>query len=188
MHASATTSPGDHMKLGRTLVRLLIGGLFVGHGTQKLFGWFGGHGPDATGQYFESLGMTPGKRHASAAGASEAVGGLLLASGFLTPVAAASISGVMLTAIRKVHADKGVWVTEGGFEYNAVLLALMFGLAEAGPGPYSLDRALGIEASGTAWALAQLGAGAIGSAFVVASSSDGGQAQQATEPEVADPA
>jgi putative oxidoreductase len=170
------------MKLGSLIARLVVGGLFIGHGTQKLFGWFGGHGPEATGEYFESVGITPGKPAASAAGASEAVGGLLLASGLFTPLAAASISGVMLTAIRKVHAKQGVWVTEGGAEYNVVLLALMFALTEVGPGPYSLDRALGIEASGTGWALAQLGAAGIGSSFVIASARDAAQdGQEAAE-------
>jgi len=54
------------MKLIVLIVRLLIGGLFVGHGTQKLFGWFGGYGPDGTGGYMESLGMKPGRQHALA--------------------------------------------------------------------------------------------------------------------------
>ncbi len=65
----------------RTLLRVLIGGLFVGHGTQKLFGWFGGYGPDGTGQFFESIGLRPGRRNAMIAGASEAGGGALLALG-----------------------------------------------------------------------------------------------------------
>src|SRR3954463_10842877 len=115
MHASATTSPGDHMKLGRTLVRLLIGGLFVGHGTQKLFGWFGGHGPDGTGQFMESLGLRPGKRNALAAGGAEAGGGLLVAAGFLTPLASTALIGTMVTAIRHVHAKNGPWSTDGGW-------------------------------------------------------------------------
>ena len=109
------------MDIGRTALRLTIGPLFVGHGTQKLFGWFGGHGLDGTAGFFESkLGLKPGKRHAAAAGASEAIGGALLTVGALTPVAAGLITGTMITAIRKVHAPKGPWVTEGGYEYNAV--------------------------------------------------------------------
>jgi putative oxidoreductase len=149
--------------MGKFLLRVLIGGLFVGHGTQKLFGWFGGGGLEETAGGFESMGMRPGKRHAAAAGAAEAGGGLLLALGLATPLAAASVIGVMLTAIRKVHLPNGIWVTEGGFEYNAVLIAAVTLLAESGPGPASLDRALGIEKKGVFWGLAALAGGALAS-------------------------
>ena len=74
------------MELASPLLRCVLGPLFVGHGTQKLFGWFGGHGLDGTGQYFESLGLRPGRRQALAAGTAEAVSGALLA-GALTPLA-----------------------------------------------------------------------------------------------------
>ena len=74
------------MKIGRLILRFVVGGYFFGHGTQKLFGWFGGHGPEGTGQFFESLGMRPGKRHAVAAGAAEAGGGTLLVLGAATPL------------------------------------------------------------------------------------------------------
>src|SRR4051794_22804790 len=121
------------MDLGRTALRFVIGPLFVGHGTQKLFGWFGGHGLDGTGGFFESLGLKPGRRHATAAGASEAVGGALLTLGALTPVAAGLITGTMITAIRKAHLEKGPWVTNGGYEYNLTLIAAMLALTEAGP-------------------------------------------------------
>src|ERR671939_1282890 len=108
------------MKLGTLAVRGIVGPLFVGHGTQKLFGWFGGHGPDGTGGAFESMGLRPGRRHALAAGAAEAGGGALLTLGALTPVATSLITGVMTTAMRKVHAKNGPWVTGGGWEDNAV--------------------------------------------------------------------
>jgi putative oxidoreductase len=154
------------MDLRRPVVRAVIGGLFIGHGTQKLFGWFGGHGPEGTGQFFESAGIRPGRRNAIVAGAGEALGGALLAVGLLTPLAGAVLSSVMITAIRHVHGAKGPWVTEGGYEYNAVMLATVFALVEAGPGPLSLDRLLGRERSGSGWAVAQLVAGAAGSAAV----------------------
>src|SRR6185436_5280072 len=111
------------------------GPLYVGHGAQKLFGSFGGHGPEGTGQFFESLGLRPGKRHAVAAGVAETAGGALLTAGALTPVATTLISSTMVTAIRKVHADNGPWSTQGGWEYNAVLIAALTWLAEQGPGP-----------------------------------------------------
>lgn len=146
------------MKLGLLVTRTVVGGLFVGHGTQKLFGWFGGHGLEGTGQFFDSIGVRPGKRSAIAAGAAEAVGGAFLIAGLFTPLGAAALSATMVTAIRQVHGAKGPWVTEGGYEYNLVLLATMFALTEAGPGPISLDHALGTERCGTPWAIAQLAA------------------------------
>jgi putative oxidoreductase len=154
------------VKLRLLVVRAVVGVLFVGHGGQKLFGWFGGHGPEATGRFFENVGVRPGRRTAIGAGIAELGGGALLVAGVFTPLAGAALSGVMITAIRHVHARKGPWVTEGGYEYNLVLLATIFALTEAGPGPVSLDRALGTERCGTAWAIAQLAAGAAGSVLV----------------------
>jgi putative oxidoreductase len=143
------------MDLGRTAFRFVVGPLFVGHGTQKLFGWFGGHGLEGTGSFFESLGLKPGKRHAAAAGASEAIGGALLTLGALTPVASGLITGTMITAIRKAHLDKGPWVTNGGYEYNATLIAAMLALAESGPGRPSVDAAAFPRLKGQGVALAQ---------------------------------
>src|SRR5690242_4097045 len=120
------------MKLSRLILRLLIGGLFVGHGTQKLFGWFGGHGLDGTGGFFESLGLRPGKRHATAAGVAETAGGALLTLGALTPVASSVLGATMITAARKAHAKNGVWATQGGYEYNLVLVGAVAALAESG--------------------------------------------------------
>jgi putative oxidoreductase len=153
------------MKIGRLLLRLTVGGFFFGHGTQKLFGWFGGHGLDATSQMFDGLGMRPGRRNALAAGVAEAGGGAALALGLATPLAAGTITSVMLTAIHRVHFKNGPWVTNGGYEYNAVLIAAVLALAEVGPGDLSLDHALGQERTGPGWALlaAAMGvAGAVG--------------------------
>lgn len=149
------------MKLARLGVRLLIGGLFVGHGTQKLRGWFGGPGLEGTTGMMEQLELHPAKRHAATAGLTETTGGALLATGLATPLAASMITGTMLTAIRKVHLRNGVWNTNGGWEYNAVLIAAVLAVAEDGPGPVSLDRLLGIERSGARWAV---GAAALGAA------------------------
>ncbi|MGA8337181.1 MAG: DoxX family protein [Solirubrobacteraceae bacterium] len=150
------------MKFGRLLLRVTVGGLFVGHGTQKLFGWFGGHGLDATANMFDSIGMRPGNRNAIAAGVAEAGGGAALAAGFATPLAAATLTSVMLTAINRVHLKNGPWVTNGGYEYNAVLIAAVLVLAEVGPGELSLDHALGQERSGPGWALIALALGVAG--------------------------
>ncbi len=159
------------MKLGLAVARGTVGALFVGHGTQKLFGWFGGYGPDATGQAFEGMGLRPGKRNAIAAGASEAIGGALLALGLFTPLAAASLVGTMTVAIQKVHGSRGPWVTEGGFEYNAVLIAAALLIVDEGPGPLSLDAARGRSRWGSGWALASAAAGVIGAQAVIAAGS-----------------
>jgi putative oxidoreductase len=155
------------MDFGRLLTRGVVGPLFVGHGTQKLFGWFGGHGPDGTGGFFESLGLRPGTRHATAAGVSEALGGALLTLGAFTPLAQAMITGTMVTAVRKVHAPNGPWVTANGYEYNLTLIALAAALTETGPGRPSVDSALfGDALKGKGWALAALAAGVAGSYLV----------------------
>jgi len=155
------------MTLGRLLARTLIGGLFVGHGTQKLFGWFGGPGLDGASQTMHSLELRPGRRHAMAAGLSEAGGGALLALGALTPAAASLITGTMITAIRRVHFAKGPWITQGGYEFNLALIAGVAALVDCGPGAPSVDRALGIEARGNLWTVAALAAGAAGSQLAI---------------------
>ncbi|MCW3029616.1 MAG: DoxX family protein [Solirubrobacterales bacterium] len=154
--------------LGLAMLRVVVGALFMGHGLQKLTGWFEGHGLRATGESFEAMGLKPGKAHATAAGISETGGGALVAAGLLTPLGASLLSGTMITAIRKVHAANGPWASKGGYEYNLVLLAIVFAITDLGPGKLSLDEALGIRKSGLRWAILQLLAGALGSAAAVA--------------------
>jgi putative oxidoreductase len=151
------------MRIGRLILRATVGGFFVGHGTQKLFGWFGGHGLEATAGAFEGMGLRPGKANAIAAGAAEAGGGALLVAGLATPLAASALTATMLTAIKTVHGKNGPWATNGGYEYNVVLIAAVLALAEVGPGSLSLDAALGRERAGSRWALAALVTGALGS-------------------------
>jgi putative oxidoreductase len=152
------------MKVGRLLLRGAVGGVFVAHGTQKLFGWFGGHGLEATAQGFESMGLRPGRVNAIAAGAAEASGGALMLLGLATPLAASAITSVMLTAINRVHFKNGPWATNGGYEYNAALIGAALALAETGPGEPSLDSALGMNMYGPGWAMAALLGGAAGAA------------------------
>jgi putative oxidoreductase len=150
------------MKLARLLLRLAVGGFFIGHGTQKLFGWFGGHGLDATAQAFDGMGIRPGRRNAIAAGAAEAGGGAAVVLGAATPLAASALTATMLTAINRVHLKNGPWLTNGGYEYNVVLIAAVLALVETGPGKLSVDAALGAETHGPGWALAALAAGTAG--------------------------
>src|SRR6201998_65601 len=153
-------------KLGITALRLVIGTLMMGHGLQKLAGWFGGHGLDATGAAFESMGLRPGQPHATAAAVSETAGGALLAAGLLTPLGACMVTGSMAVAIHKVHWQKGGWITEGGFEYNLLIVAAAFAITAEGPGPISLDEVLGIEICGPGAAFAELAAGVLGATAV----------------------
>ena len=150
------------MKFGRLFLRIVVGGYFFGHGTQKLFGWFGGHGLDATANMFESIGLRPGKRHATAAGIAEAGGGAALLLGAASPLPSSVLIATMITAIHRVHLANGPWVTDQGYEYNLVLIAAALALAETGPGSPSVDGALGIERSGTKWALLALLLGVLG--------------------------
>ena len=155
------------MDLGRLLARLVLGGLFFGHGTQKLFGWFEGGGPEGTGEMMESVGLRPGRVNALVAGATEAGSGALLAAGAATPLAAAGICGVMLTAVRRIHWKNGVWNTNGGYEYNAAIVAALAALVETGPGRWSLDAARGRIRRGSGWTLAALALGAAGSELAI---------------------
>jgi putative oxidoreductase len=130
------------MDIGLLMIRLVIGLTFMGHGSQKLFGWFGGYGLKGTGGWLESIGIKPGVTMALLAGLGEFVGGALFAAGFLTPVASVLIAITMLVAIVKVHGPNGYWVTQNGFEYNLILLVVAIGVALIGPGQYALDAIL----------------------------------------------
>jgi len=139
------------MDIGLLILRLTVGLTLVAHGIQKLFGWFGGPGIDAVGQLFASLGFQPGRRHAQIASLAETGGGLLLAVGLLTPLAAAVLCSVMLVAAISVHIKKGFFVTSGGYEYTLVLGVAALTLAFTGPGALSLDALVGHYLSGTLW-------------------------------------
>jgi putative oxidoreductase len=154
------------MKFARLLLRLTLGGVFVGHGMQKLKGWFGGYGVEATAGMFEQLGLRPGRRNAIASGVAEAGGGAGLALGLATPFSAAAVIGSMFTAIHRVHLKNGPWIANQGYEYNVVLIMAAALLAELGPGPVSVDNLLGTEKSGAGWGLAALAMGGAGAVVV----------------------
>ncbi|MFE0511730.1 DoxX family membrane protein [Streptomyces sp. NPDC058964] len=132
----------DRRDVGLLLLRLGTGGVLAAHGAQKLFGWFGGHGIEGTGRFMESVGYSPGKASATAAGFAEAGGGTLLALGLATPAAGAAAAGAM-TGAAAVHMPNGFFAQEGGYEYAATLGLAAAGLAVAGPGRLSLDHAFG---------------------------------------------
>lgn len=154
------------MDTGLLVLRIVVGLLFVGHGTQKLFGWFRGYGLRGAGGFFESIGFRPGRLMAGVAGTTETVGGLLLAAGFLTPLGAAMVIGTMINAVVTVQWQNGLW---NGYEKDLLYTTAATALAFAGPGAYSLDGAFGWMMSGTAWGLRALALGIVTALGVLAS-------------------
>jgi putative oxidoreductase len=148
------------MSYGILFLRIVVGLVFAAHGAQKLFGWFGGHGPRGTAGFFQQLGFRAPMLMALLAGVSE-IGGLLFAAGFLTPFAALAMVVTMAMAIGTVHWANGFWAGNGGYEFNLVLLAVPVAIAATGPGRYSIDAALGWadNLSGLWWGVGVLAAG-----------------------------
>lgn len=124
------------------ILRVTVGLLLIGHGAQKLFGWFGGHGLHGTAQWLATIGFRPALAWALLAGILEFGGGLLFILGLFTPLGSLGIGASMLTAIAKVHWPK-LWVTEGGLELPLVNLAVVITVGLMGPGAVSLDHAFG---------------------------------------------
>lgn len=121
-------------------LRLPVGIIFVAHGAQKLFGWWGGYGLTGTGQWLDSIGLAPGVLMALLAGGAEFFGGLALIAGLLIRPAAASLAVAMLVAILAVHVDKGLFVANNGYEFALALLSVSVALVFSGAGRGSLDR------------------------------------------------
>ncbi|MEO7123045.1 MAG: DoxX family membrane protein [Lacisediminihabitans sp.] len=155
------------MNLGKLLLRVVVGGVFVGHGLQKLTGAFGGGGLEGTEKMAEHLDLHPANRNALAVALTETVGGAAIAAGAATPLAAAGLISTMVTAVRKVHFKNGPWNSAGGYEYNAVLIAAVAAIA-GGAGKISIDAAFGKAKWGATGTLFALGAGVVGSLAVVA--------------------
>ena len=126
------------------VLRLVLGGVFVAHGAQKLFGSFGGPGIEGTTGFHEQLGIKPARPMAVLAGLTEFLGGILVVAGFLTPLAALALIGVMAVAVLTVKLKNGFFAANGGYEYNLVLAAIALALVLAGGGAYGLDAAFGI--------------------------------------------
>ncbi|MEV7233198.1 DoxX family protein [Streptomyces sp. NPDC051020] len=158
------SSPADW---GLLLIRLTFGLLMAGHGAQKLFGIFGGTGLTATGTGFATLGYRPGKIFAAICGLSEFLGGLGLAAGLLTPLAAAALIGVMINAMASVTGAHGLWETNGGVEYSVCIAVVALAIATIGPGRLALDRFFRWGAGGWAEGAFALGLGGIAAAIAL---------------------
>lgn len=140
-------------------LRAVLGAVFIAHGGQKLFGWFGGEGFDAEVESMRQLGLEPATLIALAAGVAEFAGGLLVLLGLFTPLGAVAIAGVMVGAIAVDAWPNGFFVYNGGFEYNLVLIAICAALVLTGAGTYSIDRLLLARTSGGRLVHAALGPG-----------------------------
>ncbi len=125
--------------VGILIVRLVVGGLFLAHGAQKLFGWFRGAGLVGTAGWFESIDIKPGFFMALMVGLIEFIGGIFLMIGLFTPFAAVLLAVTMICAIVKVHWQNGIWNTDNGYEYNLVLFVILAAIAFIGAGTYSID-------------------------------------------------
>jgi putative oxidoreductase len=158
------------MAYGILLLRAVVGLTLFAHGSQKLFGWFGGGGLKGTAGFFGGLGFRPPLAMALMAGLGEAAG-LLFALGLVTPLAAAGMTATMIVAIGAVHWKNGFFAMKGGYEFNLVLLTTAVAVSATGPGRFSLDRALGWDGriSGLWWGVGVLAVSLAGGGLVLAS-------------------
>jgi putative oxidoreductase len=164
-HGSHNPLKDSPMSTGLLILRIVVGLLLAAHGSQKLFGWFGGYGIAGTGGWLESIGFRPGKAMAVVTGLAETAGGLALVVGLLTPLAAAVVVGTMTVAAWS-HAASGLWATNGGYELPLVYAVVGAALAFTGAGDYSLDNALGLS-FGTAYAVGAVVLGLVAAAVNV---------------------
>jgi putative oxidoreductase len=155
------------MDAGLFLVRLAFGSLLAAHGAQKLFGWFGGYGIDATGHFLEGLGFRPGRLFAVAAGFGELAAGVLTALGLFGPVGPAWMLSVMIVAAVSVHWPNGLFAMSNGIELPLVFGVVGAALALTGPGAFSVDAVLGLALS-PAFAWAALAVAVLGAAISLA--------------------
>lgn len=128
--------------LGALSLRIPVGIIFMAHGAQKLFGWFGGYGLEGTGQWMASIGLEPGMLMALMAGSAEFFGGLFILIGLLTRPAALALAGTMVVAIASVHLSNGLFMANNGYEFGLALLAASVSLMFSGAGKLSADTLL----------------------------------------------
>ena len=133
------------MDVGLLIARMVFGLLMAAHGSQKLFGWFGGYGLAGTAGFLEQLGFRPGRLFAATAAGTEIAAGLLVALGLLGPLGPALIVSVMIVAAATVHWQHGVFAQNNGIELPLLYGVVALTLALTGPGAYSVDALLGLS-------------------------------------------
>ncbi|HEY8165354.1 MAG TPA: DoxX family protein [Gemmatimonadaceae bacterium] len=141
---TAFTNDPQLVSLGLVIGRLVFGLLFAAHGAQKLFGWFGGYGLNATGEFMVQLGFPNGRLFAGLSGLGEFVAGLLIALGFLGPIGPALAVAGMIVAMRTVHRKHGLFATNNGIELPLLYATGATAFAFIEYGRYSLDALLGL--------------------------------------------
>ena len=156
------------METGLLVIRVVLGGIMAAHGAQKLFGWFGGPGLAGTAGWLEATGLRPGRIWAALNGLAEFGGGALLVLGLITPLGSATVAGVMLVAIATVHWRNGFFNSNGGYEFNLLIVAVAIALAFTGPGTISIDDLAGWTLAGPEWGLAALGVSVVAAGSVLA--------------------
>tara|TARA_R100001143_G_C3359061_1_gene134421 strand:+ start:210 stop:671 length:462 start_codon:yes stop_codon:yes gene_type:complete len=124
------------------VLRVVAGVIFFAHGAQKLFGWFGGYGLTGTGQFMDSLGLSPGYVMALLAGSAEFFGGLALIIGLVVRPASVILAVTMVVAILSVHIGNGLFMSNNGYEFALALLAMTVSLSFSGAGKLGLDGVL----------------------------------------------
>lgn len=155
-----TIGTAGTMAIGLLVARLVFGLLMAAHGAQKMFGWFGGYGLKATGEFFAQIGFRQGRMFAAMAALTEIASGLLIALGLFGPVGPALMLSVMIVAAITVHWEHGLFAMTNGIEVPLLYGTVGLGLALIGFGPYSLDALLGVDAwltAGTAWLAVAIG-------------------------------
>lgn len=156
------------MNLALLLLRVVIGGVFIVHGTQKLFGWFNGPGITGTATFLEQLRIRSPQRVAVALGTVEAIAGAGFAAGTITPLAASGLIGVMAAAIWIVHRPNGLFASDNGIEYPLTLATTVAAVALSGAGRYSIDRQAGWDFTDTRFGIAAIGVALIAATVVTA--------------------
>ncbi|TCO62759.1 DoxX family protein [Actinocrispum wychmicini] len=154
------------MDAGLLVIRIVVGLVMAYHGTEKLFGWWGGEGIAGAADFFGRQGYRPPRLMAAVAGLTETAGGLSLATGFLTPLGVAALVGTFVN-ILVLHLPNGLARRKNGFEYELVLLAATCGTGLAGPGSFALDRLLGLDFA-PVWGIAAVGVGVLSGLGVTA--------------------
>jgi putative oxidoreductase len=158
----------ESIDFGLLVLRLLVGGIFIGHGLVKFTERFGGLGLDRAGAVFEQIGYRPPRPYLIVAGVTELVAGITFLAGLATPMAAAALVGVMVNAIGSSKAGHGPWYFNGGWEYDVTLLVAAVALTFTGPGDVSLDAVVGLDAAGWAWGTGALALGFVSGRAVLA--------------------
>lgn len=171
---------------GLLLIRLAVGAVMFFHGTQKLLGWFGGDGLSGATDFFARLGYRPPRVMAVIAAVVETAGGMLLALGWFTEVAAVLLIASLLNVVL-VHVRNGFDRRRNGFEYEFVLLCCVVAVAVAGPGPWSIDALLGVDLAGLVRGAVGLDLGGVSGLLAIAAGIAGGAIAAVTRQNTARP-